>query len=204
MADTPIPQETTIMETTLNVAAAESFREASNTGEMATNDHETIDFEAEYLLLMNEPSYEINYNAVATILTNNTTAPYKPTKDKMNNSRQSKVAGSSIKNNDNRNHRISSEWNTKNYYENHATGILKSPVLYEQYNDAMNESRQSKAADMSTCNHDNQNNNIYNEWNTIADVAVGIDIKATTPMIIRKTKTTMNRIQKPMWQLTLT
>ena len=97
MVDTPIPQETTIMETTLNVAAAESFWEASNTGEMATNDHETIDFEAEYLLLMNEPSYEINYNAAATILTNNTTAPYKPTKDKMNNSRQSKVAGSSIK-----------------------------------------------------------------------------------------------------------
>ena len=30
----------------------------------------------------------------------------------------------------------------------------------------MNESRQSKAADMSTCNHDNHNNDIYNEWNT--------------------------------------
>ena len=95
MVDTPISKETTIMETTLNVAAAKSFRESSNTGGMATNNHETIDFEAEYLLLMNEPSYETNYkNTVATILTNNTTAPYKPTKDTLHNSRQSKVAGS--------------------------------------------------------------------------------------------------------------
>lgn len=175
VVDTPIPQETTIMEITLNVAAAESFREASNTGGMATNNHDNLDFEAEYLLLMNEPSYEINYNAAATILTNNTTAPYKPTKDKMNNSRKSKVAGSSIKNNDDRNHRISSEWNTKNY-ENHAAGILKSPVLYEQHNDAMNESRQSKAVDMITCNHDNHNSDIYNEWNTITDLAVIMNI----------------------------
>ena len=114
MVDTPIPKETTIMETTLNVAAAESFREASNTSGMATNNHENLDFEAEYLLLMNEPSYETNYkNAVATILTNNTTAPYKLTKDTMHKSRQSKVAGGSIKSNDNRSHRISSEWNTK-------------------------------------------------------------------------------------------
>ena len=113
MVDTPIPKETTIIETTLNVAAAESFKEASNTGGMATSDHEAIDFEAEYLLLMNKPSHETNYNAYATILTNNTTAPYNPTKDTMHNSRQSKVADGSIKNNDNRSHRISSEWNTK-------------------------------------------------------------------------------------------
>ena len=124
---------------------------------------------------MNEPSYETNYNAVAMILTNKTTAPYKPTKDTMHNSRQSKVAGGSIKNNDNRSHRISSEWNTKTY-KKHAAGILESPVLFEQHNDAMNESRQSKAAYMSTCNHDNQNNNIYNEWNTINDVALDIHI----------------------------
>ena len=89
-------------------------------------------------------------------------------------------------------------------YKKHAAGILKSPVRLQQQKDAMNKSRQSKAADMSSCNHYNQNNNIYNEWNTIADVAVGIDIKATAPMIIRKTKTTINGIQKPMWQLTLT
>ena len=165
------------MEITLNVAAAESFREASNTSGMATNNHENLDFEAEYLLLMNEPSYETNYkNAVATILTNNTTAPYKPTKDTLHNSRQSKVAGSSIKNNNNRNHRISSKWNRKNYEKHGAGSILKSPVLFEQHNDAMNESRQSKAADVSTCNNDNQNNNIYNEWNTITDVAVDINI----------------------------
>ena len=114
MVDTPIPKETTIIETTLNVAAAESFKEASNTGGMATSDHEAIDFEAEYMLRMNEPSYKSNYNnAVATILTNNTTAPYNPTKDTMHNSRQSKVADGSIKYNYNRSHRISSEWNTK-------------------------------------------------------------------------------------------
>ena len=101
------------MEITLNVAAAESFREASNTGGMATNNHDNLDFEAEYLLLMNEPSYETSYNAVATILTNNSTAPYKPTKDTMHNSRQSKVAGSSIKNKENRDHRLYREWNKK-------------------------------------------------------------------------------------------
>jgi hypothetical protein len=48
----------------------ESIREASKTGGMATTDHTTTDFEAEYLLLMNEPSFETNYNAVATTLTN--------------------------------------------------------------------------------------------------------------------------------------
>jgi len=40
----------------------------------------------------------------------------------------------------------------------------------------MNNSRQSKAADMSTNNHENRNNNIYNEWNNKNDVAVDINI----------------------------
>ena len=113
------------MEITLNVAAAESFREASNTGGMATNNHDNLDFEAEYLLLMNEPSYETNYkNTVATILTNNTTAPYKPTKDTLHNSRQSNSAGITINNNGNRNHEIyQEEWNTKNPASNSTSAI---------------------------------------------------------------------------------
>ena len=53
---------------------------------------------------------------------------------------------------------------------------MVSYVLFQQQNNAMNESRQSKAADMSTCNHNNQNSNIYNEWNTITDVAGDINI----------------------------
>ena len=61
-------------------------------------------------------------------------------------------------------------------YKKHAAGILKSPVRLQQQKDAMNKSRQSKAADMSTCNHDNQNNNIYNEWNTTNNMAVDINI----------------------------
>ena len=103
------------------------------------------------------------------------TAPYEPTKDTMNKSRQSKAAGISINNSDNRNHRIYKEWNTKNY-EKHAGGTAQSPVPCEQHNDTMNNSRQSKAADMSTNNHENRNNNIYNEWNNKNDVAVDINI----------------------------
>jgi hypothetical protein len=57
----------------------------------------------------------------------------------------------------------------------------------------MNESRMSKAADMSTCNHDYQN-----KWNKITDMA------AITRIIIRKTTSTMNGIQQPTWQLTST
>ena len=72
----PIPQETTMMENTLNVAATASFSKSSNTDGMATNNHKTIDFEIEYMLLMNEPLFETNYNyyAVEMILTNNATA----------------------------------------------------------------------------------------------------------------------------------
>ena len=70
MVDTPIPKETTIIETTLNVAAAASFSEASNiTSGMAKKNHATIDFEIESLLLMNEPPYETNYNVLVKMMT---------------------------------------------------------------------------------------------------------------------------------------
>jgi hypothetical protein len=72
------------------------------------------------------------------------TAPYEPTKDTMNKSRQSKAAGISINNSDKRNHRIFyKEWNTKNY-EKHAGGTAQSPVPCEQHNDAMNNSLRTR------------------------------------------------------------
>ena len=114
------------MENTLNVAAAASFSEASNiTSGMAKKNHATIDFEIESLLLMNEPPYETNYyNAVEATLTNNATAPYKLTKDRMHNSRQSNSAGITINNNGNRNHEIyQEEWNTKNPASNSTSAI---------------------------------------------------------------------------------
>ena len=60
--DTPIPHNTIIKA---------SFNKSSNTGRIATNNNTTINFEAEDLLLMNEPPYETNYNVLVEMITNN-------------------------------------------------------------------------------------------------------------------------------------